>query len=116
MSIVKIDIPVGYTDAHKERVRQGVKDALHAVLTSVEKSGSNNQKKSIYVSVQESFGEIGDGLPTVIIDGACSELENKGDLCVKLVCDVFETFMNTREVSVLVRGQELTTIAPVGGG
>lgn len=99
MPIVRVDIPEGYTDAHKERLRKGIKRAIDEALSPA-------TGKWIYVSVREAFGAIGDGLPTVTIDIAPGPPQARKDLCAGLIRDVFETYMDTRDVYVLLRTTE----------
>ena len=106
MPIVRVDIPRGYTDAHKERLRQGIRQAVDEALDPAQKERFPEARKWIYVSIHEAFGEIGDGLPTVTIDARPGRSRERKDLCAKLICDVFETYMNTREVYVLLRTTE----------
>ena len=106
MPIVRVDIPRGYTDAHKERLRQGIRQAVDEALDPAQKERFPDARKWIYVSIHEAFGEIGDGLPTVTIDARPGRSRERKDLCAKLICDVFETYMNTREVYVLLRTTE----------
>ena len=106
MPIVRVDIPRGYTDAHKERLRQGIRQAVDEALDPAQKERFPETRKWIYVSIHEAFGEIGDGLPTVTIDTRPGWSRERKDLCAKLICDVFETYMNTRDVYVLLRTTE----------
>ncbi len=106
MPIVRVDIPRGYTDAHKERLRQGIKGAIDEALDPTQQERHPETRKWIYVSVHEAFGEIGDGLPTVTIDTRPGRSQEQKDLCAKLICDVFETYMDTRDVYVLLRTTE----------
>lgn len=106
MPIVRVDIPLGYTDAHKERLRQGIRQAVDEALDPAQKERFPDARKWIYVSIHEAFGEIGDGLPSVTIDARPGRSRERKDLCAKLICDVFETYMNTREVYVLLRTTE----------
>lgn len=106
MPIVRVDIPRGYTDAHKERLRQGIRQAVDEALDPAQKERFPETRKWIYVSIHEAFGEIGDGLPTVTIDARPGRSRERKDLCAKLICDVFETYMNTRDVYVLLRTTE----------
>ena len=39
MQIVRVDIPYGYTAAHKERLRQGIKDAIDQALDPALRGG-----------------------------------------------------------------------------
>ena len=103
MPIVRVDIPQGYTAAHKERLRQGIKKAIDEALDPAQKEKHPETRKWIYVSVHEAHGSLGDGLPTVTIDTRPGRTQEQKDLCAKLICDVFETFMDTRDVYVLLR-------------
>lgn len=106
MPIVRVDIPHGYTDAHKERLRQGIKNAIDQALDPAQQGRHPEARKWIYVSVHEALGKIGDGLPTVTIDIWPGRSQEQKDLCAKLICDVFETYMDTRDVYVLLRTTE----------
>lgn len=106
MPMVRVDIPEGYTDAHKERLRRGVKRAVDEALAPAGAETSPEAGKWIYVSVREAFGEIGDGLPAVTVDVAPGWSRARKDLCAGLIRDVFETYMNTRDVYVLLRTAE----------
>ena len=106
MPVVRVDIPEGYTDAHKERLRQGIKKAVDEALDPAQKEKFPESRKWIYVSVREVFGKIGDGLPTVTIDTRPGRTREQKDLCAKLICDVFESYMDTRDVYVLLRTTE----------
>jgi phenylpyruvate tautomerase PptA (4-oxalocrotonate tautomerase family) len=106
MPIVRVDIPYGYTDAHKERLRQGIKDAIDQALDPAQRGRHPGARKWIYVSVHEALGKIGDGLPTVTVDTRPGRSQEQKDLCAKLICDVFEVYMDTRDVYVLLRTTE----------
>tara|TARA_Y100001934_G_C11999729_1_gene607075 strand:+ start:156 stop:518 length:363 start_codon:yes stop_codon:yes gene_type:complete len=107
MPIVRVDIPQGYTDSHKERLRKGIKDAIDQGLDPTQQGRYPEARKWIYVSVCEALGEIGDGLPTVTIDTWPGRSKEQKNLCAKLICDVFETYMDTRNVYVLLRTTEV---------
>ncbi len=106
MPIVRVDIPEGYTDAHKERLRRGIRRAVDEALAPAREERFPATGKWVYVSVREAFGEIGDGLPTVTVDIAPGLPQARKDLCAGLIRDVFETYMNTRDVYVLLRTTE----------
>ena len=103
MPIVRVDIPEGYTAAHKERLRQGIKKAVDEALVSSQNNKFSETRNWLYVSIHEAFGKIGDGLPTVIIDTCPGQTQDQKDLCADLIFDVFEMFMDTRNVYVLMR-------------
>ncbi len=103
MPIVRVDIPRGYTDAHKERLRRGVGRAVEDALGPAPEEGGPETGTPAYVSVREAFGAIGDGLPTVTVDAVPGPSRERKDRCAGLIRDVFETYMNTRDVYVLIR-------------
>ena len=114
MPIVRVDIPAGYADSVKDRIRAGIKKAIDDVLDPGQKGRHPETRKWIYVSITEAYGKLGDGLPTVTIDTRPGRKhEQKLELAQRL-CDVFEQVLGTRDVYVLLRESQAGD--HIGGG
>lgn len=61
MPIVRIDLPYGYPEDYKERLRQSAKAAVISALAPPD-------VRYVYVGVREVFARVGDGVPTVTVD------------------------------------------------
>ena len=61
MPVIRIEVPEGTEHKTKQRIRDGVKQAVLDTLAPKE-------TKYDYVAVREVFGEIGDGVPLVTVD------------------------------------------------
>ena len=61
MPIVRIDLPYGYPEDYKERLRQAAKAAVISILAPAE-------TRYVYVGVREAFARVGDGVPTITVD------------------------------------------------
>lgn len=61
MPIVRIDLPYGYPEDYKERLRQSAKAAVISALAPPD-------TRYVYVGVREVFARVGDGVPTVTVD------------------------------------------------
>jgi phenylpyruvate tautomerase PptA (4-oxalocrotonate tautomerase family) len=59
--IVRIDLPFGYPEDYKERLRQSAKAAVIDVLAPPD-------ARYVYVGVCDVFARVGDGVPTVTVD------------------------------------------------
>lgn len=103
MPIVRIDIPTGYSNEVKDRIREGIKDAVNVAIDPGQQGRHPETCKWIYPSITEAYGELGAGLPTVSIDTRPGRTtEQKMHLC-SLICDLFEREMGTRDVYVILR-------------
>ena len=114
MPIVRVDIPQGYPDQTKDKIRAGIKDAINVVLDPGQKGRYPETCKWIYVSVTEAYGKLGDGLPTVTIDTRPGRRQEQKMELAKRICDVFEGALGTRDVYVLLR--ETAAADHIGGG
>lgn len=114
MPIVRVDVPEGCARAVKDELRSGIKAAIDEALDPGQKGRHPETCKWIYVSIREAYGEIGDGLPTVTIDTRPGRKQEQKDHVAKLICDVFEKAMGTRDVYVLLRTTEAAD--HLGGG
>lgn len=114
MPIVRVQIPEGYSTEIKEQLVVGLRDAINASIDPGQNNRFPETRKWIYPSITEAYGELGKGLPTVTIDTRPGRPQEAKDLCAKLICDLFEKVMDTREVYVLLR--ESSTADHLAGG
>ncbi len=114
MPIVRVDVPHGVSNAVKDNLRAGIKDAINSALDPGQQGRHPETCKWIYVSVTEAYGKIGDGLPTVTIDTRPGRKQEQKDMVARLICDVFDKVMGTRDVYVLLRTTE--SADHLGGG
>jgi phenylpyruvate tautomerase PptA (4-oxalocrotonate tautomerase family) len=114
MPIVRVDVPHGVSNGVKDKLRAGIKDAINAALDPGQQGRHPETCKWIYVSVTEAYGKIGDGLPTVTIDTRPGRAQEQKDMVARLICDVFDKVMGTRDVYVLLRTTE--SADHLGGG
>lgn len=103
MPIVRVDIPQGYPEETKDRVRSGIKTAINEVLDPGQGGRHPETCKWIYVSIREAYARLGDGLPTVTIDTRPGRKQEQKMRLASRICDVFEGAMGTRDVYVLLR-------------
>ncbi len=103
MPIVRIDIPTGYSDDVKERLRQGIRDAIEEIIDPGQSGRHPETCKWIYPSIREAFGRLGDGLPTVTIDTRPGRAQEQKQRLAEAICDIFEEILSTRDVYVLLR-------------
>jgi len=61
MPVVRADVPIGFDDVRKEKLRQAIKAGIIQALAPKE-------TKYIYVAIRDVFAPVGDGAPTVTID------------------------------------------------
>lgn len=114
MPIVRVDIPSGYSNDTKDSIRAGIKSAINDVLDPGQNGRHPETCKWIYVSVRESYGFLGDGLPTVTIDTRPGRKPEQKTRLAHRICDVFESTLGTRDVYVLLR--EVAAADHIGGG
>jgi len=114
MPIVRVDVPSGISNEAKDRLRAGIKDAINKALDPGQNGRHPETCKWIYVSIREAYGKIGDGLPTVTIDTRPGRKQEQKAQVAKLICDVFDKVMGTRDVYVLLRTSE--ALDHIGGG
>lgn len=106
MPIVRIDIPEGYSNAVKDRLREGVKDAINEAIDPGQNGRHPETCKWIYPSIREAYGKLGDGLPTVTVDTRPGRTTQQKRKLAALICDLFERELGTRDVYVLLRTTE----------
>lgn len=114
MPIVRVDVPKGTSKGIKDKLRAGIKAAINKALDPGQKGRHPETCKWIYVSITEAYGKIGDGLPTVTIDTRPGRKQEQKNLVARLICDVFDKIMGTRDVYVLLRTSEAAD--HLGGG
>ena len=61
MPLIRIDLPEGVSNDDKEKIQKKVREVVLKTLAP-------KQVRYDYVSIRESFGIIGDGLPVVDVD------------------------------------------------
>lgn len=103
MPIVRIDIPTGYSNAVKDRIREGMKQAIIEAIDPGQNGRHPETCKWIYPSITEAYGGLGDGLPTVSIDTRPGRTREQKRKLADLICDLFEKEMGTRDVYVIFR-------------
>lgn len=103
MPIIRIAIPQGVPDHRKEALRTGVKRVAEEILDPGEQGTRPEIERWVYVSVQEAWGALGDGLPTVTIDGRAGRREELKRRLAQRICETFDQAMGTRDVYVLFR-------------
>ena len=106
MPIVRVQIPEGCSNEVKDRIANGLRDAVNASIDPGQNDRFPETRKWIYPAITEAYGELGKGLPTVTIDTRPGRTRKQKDLCAKLICDLFEEVMGTRDVYVLLRTTE----------
>jgi phenylpyruvate tautomerase PptA (4-oxalocrotonate tautomerase family) len=106
MPIVRVQIPTGYSDTVKEKLCDGIRDAIDIAIDPGQKGRHPETRKWIYPSITEAYGKLGAGLPTVTIDTRPGRSREQKDRVAVLICDVFEKVMGTRDVYVLLRTSE----------
>tara|TARA_Y100001960_G_scaffold332778_1_gene434774 strand:+ start:586 stop:957 length:372 start_codon:yes stop_codon:yes gene_type:complete len=114
MPIVRVQIPEGYSNEVKDQIAEGLRDAINASIDPGQNDRFPETRKWIYPAITEAYGQLGRGLPTVTIDTRPGRPQEKKDLCAKLICDLFEEVMGTRDVYVLLR--ESATADHLAGG
>jgi phenylpyruvate tautomerase PptA (4-oxalocrotonate tautomerase family) len=114
MPIVQVDIPEGQSAATKDRLREGLKHAIDTVFDPAQRGRYPETRQWIYVSVRESYGHVGDGLPTVTVDTRPGRKPEQKLELARRICDVFESALGTRKVYVLLR--ETPAADHIGGG
>lgn len=106
MPIVRVQIPEGYSNEVKHRLADGLRDAINEAIDPGQNDRFPETRKWIYPAITEAYGELGRGLPTVTIDTRPGRTQEQKDLVAKLICDLFEEVMGTRDVYVLLRTTE----------
>ena len=106
MPIVRIDIPEGYANEVKDRLREGVREAIVEAIDPGQNGRHPETCKWIYPSIREAYGKLGDGLPTVSVDTRPGRTRAQKQHLASLICDLFEREMGTRDVYVLIRTTE----------
>ena len=102
MPIVRVDIPAGYDDATKSQLRDRIKQDIDEALDSGQQGRHPETLKWIYVSIREAFGELGDGLPTVVVDTRPRPYEMYQKLA-QLMVATFEDILGTTDVYLHLR-------------
>ncbi len=103
MPIVRIDSPAGYSNEVKDRIREGIEDAVDEAIDRGRRGRHPETRKWIYPSKTQANGELGAGLPTVSIDtGPGRNTAHKTKLASP-ICDLFERELGTRDVHVILR-------------
>lgn len=106
MPIVRIDIPEGYPKEVKDRLREGVKEAIIEAIDPGQNGRHPETCKWIYPSIREAYGRLGDGLPTVSVDTRPGRTQKQKRHLANLICNLFERELGTRDVYVLIRTTE----------
>lgn len=106
MPIVKVDIPAGYSDSVKERLCQGITEAIIEAIDPAQQGRYPETCKWIYPAIREAYGGIGRGLPTVTIDTRPGRSPAQKRKLAALICDLFEAVIGTRDVYVLLRATD----------
>lgn len=114
MPIVRVDIPMGQANEVKDALRAGIKQAIDEVFDPAQRGRYPETRKWIYVSIQEAYGFLGDGLPTVTIDTRPGRTAETKTRLASRICDVFEQALGTRDVYVLLR--EVMAADHIGAG
>ena len=63
MPIVRIDIPTGYSNDVKDRIREGIKDAINVAIDPGQQGRHPETCKWIYPSITEAYGDLVLGCP-----------------------------------------------------
>ena len=103
MPIVRIQIPQGYSDDIKGKLRDAVRDAIKVAIDPGQKGRFPETERWIYVSITEAFGDLGAGLPTMTVDTRPGRSREQKDHLTRLVSEIFAEHLGTRDVYLLFR-------------
>ncbi len=113
MPIVRIQVPEGLSNDVKGALRDDVKEAIQVAIDPGQQGRFPETERWIYVSVTEAFGDVGAGLPTITIDTRPGRKQEQKDHLVRLVNNIFDKHLGTRDVYLLFR--ESAAIDHIGG-
>jgi hypothetical protein len=102
MPIVRVDVPHHVSNEIKDDLRAGIRDTINTALDPGQQGRHPEACEWIYVSITEAYDKMGDGLPTVTIDTRPGCAREKNDMVARLIRDVFDKVMGTRDVYVLL--------------
>lgn len=103
MPIVRIQIPSGFTDQTKGKLRDAVREAIKVAIDPGQQGRSPETERWIYVSITEAFGELGAGLPTITVDTRPGRRRDQKDHLARLVGDIFAEHIGSADVYLLFR-------------
>lgn len=98
MPLVRADIPQGYSDETKKKLRGAIKEAINKALDP-------KVTKFIYVAIREAYAEIGDGAPSVTIDLRPGREARRKAALARLIGGAFAETLNVdpRDLYLLFR-------------
>jgi hypothetical protein len=87
----------------KGALRDDIKEAIRVAIDPGQNGRFPETERWIYVAITEAFGEVGAGLPSISIDTRPGRKREQKDHLVRLLCDIFEKHVGTRDVYTLFR-------------
>lgn len=99
MPVIRIEVPEGTARDKKQRLREGVKQAVIDTLAPKE-------TKYDYVAIREVFGEIGDGIPLVTVDLRPGREAGRKKALTDAIASLLKVELNVEPVDVYVLFRE----------
>lgn len=99
MPVIRIEVPEGTSREKKQRLREGVKQAVIDTLAPKE-------TKYDYVAIREVFGEIGDGIPLVTVDLRPGREADRKKALTDAIAALLKAELNVEPVDVYVLYRE----------
>ena len=99
MPVIRIEVPEGTARDKKQRLREGVKQAVIDTLAPKE-------TKYDYVAIREVFGEIGDGIPLVTVDLRPGREADRKKALTDAIASLLKVELNVEPVDVYVLFRE----------
>ena len=99
MPVIRIEVPEGTSRDKKQRLREGVKQAVIDTLAPKE-------TKYDYVAIREVFGEIGDGIPLVTVDLRPGREADRKKALTDAIAALLKAELNVEPVDVYVLYRE----------